>query len=111
MQKQVFLKFLQYASYCKLTAANYKICLFLLPKLMDKKQVQVNQKQVAIELGITTSEVSKGLRALERNGIIQFTQISERKKLLSVVQYTEDQLDAMITEKVERIVDENDDWE
>ncbi|MNW40629.1 hypothetical protein D3C74_177450 [compost metagenome] len=113
MKKATVIKYLEYASLCKLKAKDYKVLLFILSELIDLKYSSFNQNKIAEQLGLTKSDVSKSLRRLEEYQILSFTWTSPRKKLVGFVPYSDDELDELITEKVEENVGNSffDDWD
>ncbi|MGX4583050.1 hypothetical protein [Paenibacillus chitinolyticus] len=113
MKKTTVVKYLEYASLCKLKAKDYKVLLFILSDLIDLKNSSFNQNKIAEQLGLTKSDVSKSFRRLEDNQILSFTWVSPRKKLIGFVPYSDDELDELITEKIEENVDNSfiDDWD
>jgi predicted transcriptional regulator len=113
MKKATVIKYLEYASLCKLKAKEYKVLLFIFSELIDLKYSSLNQNKIAEQLGLTKSDVSKSLRRLEENQILRFIWTSPRKKLVGFEPYTDDELDELITEKVEGNVDNSffDDWD
>ena len=111
MKKSTLFKYLEYVSLCELRAKDYKVFLNILSELVNFEEITLNQNRVAEELGITKSDVSKALRRLEKNKIICFKWISERRKYLSLVEYDDDGLDEIIEEKIEERVSSEEDWE
>ncbi|NFM16718.1 hypothetical protein FDB88_05775 [Clostridium sporogenes] len=104
MKVKLLLKYLEYAALSHLKSKDYKVLLYILPELIEKPSVKINQNNIANELGISKSEVSKGLKRLEYAEIISFVWLSKRKKTVQLEDYTIDELDEMITEKMENNV-------
>ncbi|MFC5471317.1 MarR family transcriptional regulator [Cohnella suwonensis] len=113
MKKSTMLKYLEYASLCELKAKDYKVFLFIISDLIESNEIRNNQNTTAEHLGITKSDVSKALRRLEKNKILSFSWVSIRKKLITLVPYDDDELDELISEKIEENIDRaiDDDWE
>jgi predicted transcriptional regulator len=101
MKKNTLIKYLEYAALCDLKSKDYKVLLYLFSELMDMEEIKINQSKVAEELGITKSDVSKSLRKLEKNKILRFKWITERKKRIALVEYHNDELGELIEEKIE----------
>lgn len=101
MKVKLLLKYLEYAALSELKSKDYKVFLYILPQLIEKSSIKINQNDIANELGISKSEVSKGLKRLESAEIISFGWFNKRKKTIELEEYTIDELDEMITEKME----------
>lgn len=101
MTKSHLLKYLQYVALCELKSKDYKVLLYILPKLLKNDSLQINQNKIAEELDIAKSDVSKSLSRLEEENIITFFQISTRKRLVTLKEYTIDEIDELISEAIE----------
>ncbi|QCT04863.1 hypothetical protein E6C60_4158 [Paenibacillus algicola] len=111
MKKSTLLKYLEFAAHCDLKAKDYKVLLYLLSDLLTMEKIMINQNTTAEELGLTKSDVSKALRRLEKNKILYFDWLSERKKSIGLVEHDDDELDELIAEKIEEKVSLLDEWE
>lgn len=110
MKKSTLIKYLEYASFCDLKAKDYKVFLYLISELIEMEELKINQSTVAEELGMTKSDVSKALKRLEKNKILQFIWVTERKKRIGLVEYTNEELDELLEEKIEEKTSFTDEW-
>lgn len=101
MKKSTLLKYLEYVSFCELKAKDYKVFLYLLSDLLKLETIKIKQSVIAEELGMTKSDVSKALRRLEKNNILSFNWITERKKKIGLVEYSDEELNELIEEKID----------
>lgn len=96
-EKQMW-KYLQYLALCDLKTKEYKVILYLMKKLVKKDEIKIKQSELAEDLEISKSDVSKALNNLSELELINFNWLSSRSKTISLVEYDEEELDEMISE-------------
>ncbi|MGN9135200.1 MarR family transcriptional regulator [Clostridium sp. HCP1S3_B4] len=105
MKKDKLLEYLQYIALLNLKTKEYKVFLYILNKLSTKKYRIINQKQLSEELGLSKSEVSKAIKKLLNEKIIEINPDSiykSKKKEIKLNDYSVEQLEDMVYDLAEK---------
>ena len=105
MKKDSILLYLQYISLLDFKTKEYKVFLYILNQLRFNKYKIINQKLLCEELGLSKSEVSKGIKKLIDKKVLVLNPDSvykNKKKELKLNEYSNEELEDMIFELVEQ---------
>lgn len=91
---------LQYAAVLPLKGKDYKVLLYLLPRMSLKKYKKINQKELAEALSTTKSNISLSISNLIRQGIIEADSSYHNNKAVKLCSYDDDELQIMINREV-----------
>lgn len=102
------LTYLQYVSLLDIKTRDYKVLLYLMDKLNIDDYININQKNLSDELNISKSEVSKAIKALIDNNIIEldpelYKNGHRKRKRIKLTNYSYDEL----TLNIENIIEKN----
>ncbi|WP_043930575.1 MarR family transcriptional regulator [Bacillus sp. EB01] len=104
LKKKGIYSLLQYISLLDLKSRDYKVLLYIMPKVNSEEFVKVNQKTIADELSLSKSEVSKAIKKLVEEEILMVNLQSEnkRKKVeLILGDFSKEELDDRIFELID----------
>ncbi|WP_217597799.1 hypothetical protein [Cohnella sp. GbtcB17] len=113
MNRKVLASVLKYASLCPdLKTKDYKVLLYLLPKLRGGEFIKINQGKIADDLEIAKTDVSRSVRKLINNEIIQPLNIGTGWKLnIRLHPYTYEDISGKILEQLYEESDDEDENE
>ena len=97
MDKKRILKTLICAAIMDLKGKDYRVLLYILPKLCSDGQFKkINQLQISEALGITKSNVSLAISNLIRNKLIEADPAYRNVKRVRLCQYDRDNLEDIL---------------
>ncbi len=91
---------LQYAAVLPLKGKDYKVLLYLLPRIRLQKYKKINQKELSEALNITKSNISISISNLIDNGILASDPNYRSNKAVKLCAYSDDELQLMINREV-----------
>lgn len=91
---------LQYAAVLPLKGKDYKVLLYLLPRMNIMKYKKINQKELGEALSITKSNISISISNLVRQGILEPDPDYHNNKAVKLRFYNDEELQIMINREV-----------
>lgn len=96
MSTSKMLLYLQYIAILELKGKDYRVLLYLLSDFLKwSRPIKISQKDIAYELSMSKSDVSKALKHLVEMNILQIDEdlsFEKKKKKFYLVEYTEEEL-------------------
>lgn len=101
MKINKILLYLQYIALLDLKGKDYKVFLYMLPILSSKNPVKISQKDIAYEMHMSKSEVSKAIKNLVASNLLIVREDSiytSKNKELLLNHYSQEDLEDRVTE-------------